>query len=219
MEVGTVVAYISEGAPAASTQAASAAEPDAPRATQPGTSSAAAPLVTPPPSPQATPLPPVSAPSRGFEQATASDGDSGEAACTATSEERLRTRSTPVVRRIAQEAGVDISAIPGTGATRAGSPSRTSSPSSSAVVLRNQPRLPLRLPLRHRMSRHPKPPPPHRYQPSRLRPRSAPPRLRACTPWRPPARAPQLHPTSGSASTSRSSTRCSRFAKATAWRR
>ena len=115
VEVGTVVAYISEGAPAASTQAASAAEPDAPRAAQPGISSAAAPLVTPPPSPQATPLPPVSAPSRGFEQATASDGDSGEAACTATSEERLRTRSTPVVRRIAQEAGVDISAVPGTG--------------------------------------------------------------------------------------------------------
>lgn len=35
--------------------------------------------------------------------------------CTATSEDRLRTRSTPVVRRIAEEAGVDIAKVPGTG--------------------------------------------------------------------------------------------------------
>ena len=43
------------------------------------------------------------------------NGEAMDAACTTTSEERLRTRSTPVVRRIAQEAGVDISAVPGTG--------------------------------------------------------------------------------------------------------
>ena len=46
------------------------------------------------------------------EQAAAVEGDSD---CTTTSEERVRTRSTPVVRRIAEEAGVDISRVPGTG--------------------------------------------------------------------------------------------------------
>ncbi len=53
----------------------------------------------------------------GAGPATASpaNGDLGDPGCTTTSEERLRTRSTPVVRRIAEEAGVDIAAVPGTG--------------------------------------------------------------------------------------------------------
>ena len=93
VEVGTVVAYISSGAAVAD------------RATGPVEPSAEA--VAEPPAAQ----PPVDA----VEPPSDTGDESGDVACTATSEERLRTRSTPVVRRIAQEAGVDISAVPGTG--------------------------------------------------------------------------------------------------------
>ena len=99
VEVGTVVAYIGEGSspPAQPTRAA------APAAENDSASPAAA----------AIPLPPV--PPSEVPRAAAADGDNEEVACTATSEERLRTRSTPVVRRIAQEAGVDIASVTGTG--------------------------------------------------------------------------------------------------------
>ena len=105
VEVGTVVAYISEGAP----EAAAAPEP------APGVSADAPDGANrdATPSTQAIPLPPI--PSRELGVAAASDGDNEEVVCTATSEERLRTRSTPVVRRIAQEAGVDIASVSGTG--------------------------------------------------------------------------------------------------------
>jgi len=52
--------------------------------------------------------------SEGSEK-SADGGPEDAANCTATSEDRLRTRSTPVVRRIAEEAGVDIAKVPGTG--------------------------------------------------------------------------------------------------------
>ena len=97
VEVGTIVAYIDEGGTAAPAVAAPADEPRD-RATHD-------PTAVPSPAPAA---------------AVASESASGAAGatdptCTATSEDRLRTRSTPVVRRIAQEAGVDISSVPGTG--------------------------------------------------------------------------------------------------------
>lgn len=109
VEVGTVVAYISEGAaePAAVPETAREGARDAKPAASPAADRSA------PPSSPAVPLPPIT-PSE-LPAAAASDGDSQEVACTATSEERLRTRSTPVVRRIAQEAGVDIASVPGTG--------------------------------------------------------------------------------------------------------
>ena len=108
VEVGTVVAYISEGA----AEAAATPEPEP----EPSNVSAGAPdgaNRNAAPSAAAIPLPPV--PSSEPGAAAASDGASEEVVCTTTSEERLRTRSTPVVRRIAQEAGVDIASVPGTG--------------------------------------------------------------------------------------------------------
>jgi len=95
VEVGTIVAYIDDegGAPdqAASGGDAAAAEPEA-----------EAPTEEPEPEPAAAPV-----------ATDASYADDGGAPTSA--EERLRTRSTPVVRRIAEEHGVDIEDVPGTG--------------------------------------------------------------------------------------------------------
>ncbi len=85
VEVGTVVAYIDPNG-----AGGAAAVPVARSEPDPLPE---APSVAPPPAPP----------------------DPDDVTCTATSEERLRTRSTPVVRRIAAEAGVDISQVPGTG--------------------------------------------------------------------------------------------------------
>lgn len=109
VEVGTVVAYIEEGASAGAGPSGDK-EPSEGRAER----------VVSPPAHEMSPEPPSSA---GRSAAAAAPGarpgsaddESSDPACTATSEERLRTRSTPVVRRIAQEAGVDISRVPGTG--------------------------------------------------------------------------------------------------------
>ena len=98
VEVGTIVAYIDpDGSAPAATAAPAKAGPVGPPA-------------PPPPSPP--PPAPVAAPEAPQEQPVAEEE---EAECTTTSAERLRTRSTPVVRRIAAEAGVDISRVPGTG--------------------------------------------------------------------------------------------------------
>jgi 2-oxoglutarate dehydrogenase E2 component (dihydrolipoamide succinyltransferase) len=89
VEVGTVVAYIdSEGGPAVSAKPAEeAAAPD------------------PAPVGDVAPVEDLSP--------AASVAPTGTTPRSA--EERLRTRSTPVVRKIAEEHGVDISAVPGTG--------------------------------------------------------------------------------------------------------
>ena len=90
VEVGTIVAYIDDegGAPDAAATEAAPAEAPAPEP---------APVEeTPEPAPAAA--------------------ESSDAAGSAESaEDRLRTRSTPVVRRIAEEHGVDIEAVPGSG--------------------------------------------------------------------------------------------------------
>ncbi len=111
VEVGTIVAYIDPDGSAATGKAApAAAETVTPAAgaapaPQPAATPVAAPETPQPPSPPAsapdTPQPPVT--------------EQEDVACTATSAERLRTRSTPVVRRIAAEAGVNIAQVPGTG--------------------------------------------------------------------------------------------------------
>ena len=93
VEVGTIVAYIDKDGVAAGSDA-----PPAEPAAEPARAAA------PPPPSQPAPAPPAVA-----------SLEPEDVACTATSEERLRTRSTPVVRRIAAEAGVDISRVPGTG--------------------------------------------------------------------------------------------------------
>ena len=89
VEVGTIVAYIDKDGVAAGSGAPTA-EPAGAEA--------------PPPPAEPAPAPPAVA-----------SLEPEDVACTATSEERLRTRSTPVVRRIAAEAGVDISRVSGTG--------------------------------------------------------------------------------------------------------
>ena len=106
VEVGTIVAYIDPdgSAPAA------AAEP----AEVESVASSAPPPPAEPQPPAAPPAPPPDVPVAAPQAQPVAD-DTEEAACTTTSAERLRTRSTPVVRRIAAEAGVDISRVPGTG--------------------------------------------------------------------------------------------------------
>ena len=111
VEVGTIVAYIDPDGSAATGKAApAAAETVAP-------SAAAAPA----PQPATTPVPARETPQPAPTLAAVPDtpqpppAEQEDVACTATSAERLRTRSTPVVRRIAAEAGVDIAQVPGTG--------------------------------------------------------------------------------------------------------
>ncbi|GMV04300.1 MAG: hypothetical protein AMXMBFR53_05810 [Gemmatimonadota bacterium] len=86
VEVGTVVAYIDPEGGAPTVNGKPAPE---------GAEAPAAPVDAPPgPAPQ---TPPPAAPPAG------------------SAEERLRTRSTPVVRKIAEEHGIDIASVPGTG--------------------------------------------------------------------------------------------------------
>ena len=97
VEVGTVVAFIDTegGAP----DAVSPAEASGPASTDTLVVTSA------PPQPAM-----VSAPTPG-PQATVAPPDSGAVSV----EERIRTRSTPVVRKIAAEHGIDITALAGTG--------------------------------------------------------------------------------------------------------
>lgn len=92
VEVGTVVAFID-------TEAAPSANGGPAPAPAPAPSVGAAPEPTPAPPEERAPSPASPPPGRGVESA----------------EERLRRRSTPVVRKIAEEHGVDLSAVPGTG--------------------------------------------------------------------------------------------------------
>jgi len=96
VEVGTVVAFIE-------TEKGALAAPPA----QPPVAPAAPPLPAAGPSPAALAAP---APVASAAPATGSTDGDGE-----TAEERLRRRSTPLVRRIAAEHGVDIASVSGTG--------------------------------------------------------------------------------------------------------
>ncbi|HSM59557.1 MAG TPA: biotin/lipoyl-containing protein, partial [Longimicrobiales bacterium] len=103
VEVGTVVAYIDpEGGPPSENGRGQAADEAAPEPeAAPSGSVEEAPVAT------AEPVT-AAAPAEGPGAAPEEEGP-------ASAEERLRTRSTPVVRRIAEEHGIDISAVPGTG--------------------------------------------------------------------------------------------------------
>lgn len=90
VEVGTIVAFIDTEGGAAVAAPSPPAEPEA-------SPEAAAPAGAP----AAPPAPAVAVPA-------ASDGPQS-------AEERLRTKSTPVVRKIAEEHGVDIQSVPGSG--------------------------------------------------------------------------------------------------------
>jgi 2-oxoglutarate dehydrogenase E2 component (dihydrolipoamide succinyltransferase) len=100
VEVGTIVAYIeTEAGASASTPAAPASAPSADAVS--ATPSSAA-------STDASAAPPAGG-----------SGDAGQAAPTSaepgTLEDRLRTKSTPLVRKIAAEHGVEVAAVQGTG--------------------------------------------------------------------------------------------------------
>jgi pyruvate dehydrogenase E2 component (dihydrolipoamide acetyltransferase) len=111
VEVGTVVAYIDPegGAPATNgrpaAEAAAAASEGSPAAEAPATASSGAAV--------AVADRPTEAPAAPPRPATPSTSDGGSGPASA--EERLRTRSTPVVRRIAEEHGIDIASVHGTG--------------------------------------------------------------------------------------------------------
>jgi 2-oxoglutarate dehydrogenase E2 component (dihydrolipoamide succinyltransferase) len=92
--VGTIVAYIDSdgGAPVVSRAAPEAAPPAAVAPSPPEPSPAYVPAATPV-------VPPPALPAASDEAL----------------DERSRTRSTPVVRRIAEQHGIDIEAVPGTG--------------------------------------------------------------------------------------------------------
>ena len=109
--VQTLVAVLeTDKAAAATTAAPSAATQRAPAAA--GAAVAAAP---PKPEPPKTPAPtPVAPPPEPAARASGrpADGDRGGVQ---TAEQRLRTKSTPLVRKIAAEHRVDISRIPGSG--------------------------------------------------------------------------------------------------------
>src|SRR5438128_3982742 len=104
--VQTLVAVIETDKGASATAAPSAAAQRAPAAS--GGAAASPPVPKPAPPPAATsPVLPRSSPSSPVPP----KGDGG----LETAEERLRRKSTPLVRKIAAEHQVDISTIPGTG--------------------------------------------------------------------------------------------------------
>ena len=95
VEVNTVVARIETDASAAASPAAEAAAAEAPAAQAPAAQEA----------------PAEPAPASQPEQAPAAEADAAESR-----EDRIKTRSTPLVRKIAAEHGVDISQVDGSGA-------------------------------------------------------------------------------------------------------
>lgn len=107
VEVGTVVAYIDpDGGPPATNGNEPSVEP---------TSESREDEAPPPEASAETAV--EAAPSAASESSTtvASEAASPASAQEESAQERLRTRSTPVVRKIAEEHGVDISAVPGSG--------------------------------------------------------------------------------------------------------
>ena len=118
VEVGTVVAFIdSDGAePVATAQAAVAAPAATTTAAEASAPTATVPEVPAPPAPvsealaSAVPVGEASAPAPPAATTGSAQSDGVKSA-----ENRLRTRSTPVVRKIADEQGVDIASVPGTG--------------------------------------------------------------------------------------------------------
>ena len=113
--VQTVVARIETeaGAVASAPAPTPAAAPSAPAPAPAAKPAAAAPIPTPAPAPApAAPAPARAAPAPAPAPAAAASAGNG---ATDTAEERLRRRSTPLVRKMAAEHNLDLSAIPGTG--------------------------------------------------------------------------------------------------------
>ena len=111
VEVNTVVAVLDGNQASATVEAPAKAEAPAPPAPAPPPppQQAAPPPPPPPPPVQAKPTPPPPPPPPAPPVAEKKDGSA------ATAEELRRTKSSPLVRKIAQEHNVDISRLEGTG--------------------------------------------------------------------------------------------------------
>ena len=108
VEVGTVVAYIdTDGAAPTTKPSGDGAEQQAADSAEPAVEVAEPEPEPEAPAPEPQPAAQEAAPAREPAQGAATDSPD--------SEERLRTRSTPVVRRIAEEHGIDIGSVPGSG--------------------------------------------------------------------------------------------------------
>ncbi len=103
--VQTLVAVLETDASAGASKPAPAPAPAAPKAELPK------PAPPPPAPPKAAAPAPAPAAPAGRPSGRPADGDGG----VQTAEQRLRTKSTPLVRKIAAEHSVDISRIPGSG--------------------------------------------------------------------------------------------------------
>src|SRR5215216_4070729 len=121
VEVNTVVAVLDGGGGAATTAEAPAAKPVEPEAKAeapappppaPAPPPPPPPQQTAPPPPPAQPAPPVQARPAPPPPPAPAEKKDGSAA---TAEELRRTKSSPLVRKIAQEHNVDISQLEGTG--------------------------------------------------------------------------------------------------------
>jgi 2-oxoglutarate dehydrogenase E2 component (dihydrolipoamide succinyltransferase) len=111
---GTRPAAPSPGAPVPQKPATPAGAPPAPLAPAPATQPKGGYGATEPSAPPARGVPATSASASAPDSRSVGDATGGNGAAE-TAEERLRRKSTPVVRRIAAEHNVDISAVPGTG--------------------------------------------------------------------------------------------------------
>ncbi len=121
VEVNTVVARIAaagEATKSAAAPPAPAAKPEPAKAAAPAPAPAPAPPAAPKPEPAraaAPPPPPAPRPAPTPAAAPAVAATQAVGSGVATLEERLKTKSSPVVRKMAAESDVDITQVPGTG--------------------------------------------------------------------------------------------------------
>ncbi|MCM3871592.1 MAG: 2-oxoglutarate dehydrogenase, E2 component, dihydrolipoamide succinyltransferase [Pyrinomonadaceae bacterium] len=118
VEVNTVVAVLDSSVAGASATPPPAAVAEPPKSeTAPATPAVVAPSPTPPQMNAAAPVQAVApiAADTVVQAKPATAGSAGNGSSTATAEELRKTKSSPLVRKIAQEHGVDIAKLDGTG--------------------------------------------------------------------------------------------------------
>ncbi|HEY3012601.1 MAG TPA: dihydrolipoamide acetyltransferase family protein [Gemmatimonadales bacterium] len=161
---GTRPATPAPGAPAPANPATSSGAPPAPLAPAPAKLPRGGPAPSEAPAPSAARSAPAAASApAGSESRAVSDATGGNGAVE-TAEERLRRKSTPLVRKMAAEHNVDISTVPGTGLAgrvtkndilsyisgeagkRVSGEGATERPAISAATTSPPPRLPASLP-------------------------------------------------------------------------
>jgi pyruvate dehydrogenase E2 component (dihydrolipoamide acetyltransferase) len=109
VEVGTVVAFIDTDGGGDGASGGAEAKAEAPAEAEPSGAEETEPEAAPAAEAEAAPA------AEAAEAAEAEAGDGGAEGGEETADERLRRRSTPVVRRIAEEHGVDLAEVDGSG--------------------------------------------------------------------------------------------------------